>query len=301
MSQKLKIKIPETSANKLTFRDLRISKIEPQLTRIQNIVLENFDANIKPSTVRLQDVKVGLALKFYLDYTIGICIDFWIDEVCFGWSGRASLGTLNIPKVGVHDMDLTMDKIPFHLDQITVGPMNATIQPITNFRLGAPAEANGIKLQNMQVPADWFTLMGMGIGGMKTKNAKVSSVKSELTTVDNITNLRITVPRIELPEIQVQATAVGAESGAISTEAVIDEYCTGWLYFVFGKVRLCVKPIAYIDIGKLRMNNILLDAKVHKTIVKDVTVPMNLTGLTIESLNIKEISVPTLNLEKLTS
>jgi len=300
MSQKLSIKVPETSANKFTFRDLKISKIEPKLTRIQNIVLESFDANIKPSIVRLQDVKVGLALEFYLDYTIGICIWFF-GEHCWGWSDRASLGTLNIPKIGVHDMDLTMDKIPFHLNQISVGPMNATIQPIMNFNLGAPAQANGIKLRNMQIPADWFTLMGIGLGGMITKNAKVSSVKSELATVDNITNLRITVPRIELPEIKIQASAAGAESGAVSTQAVIDEYCTGWFYFGFGKLRLCVKPIAYIDIGKLRMNNILLDAKVQKTIVKDVTIPMNLTGLIIESLMIKEISVPSLNLEKLTS
>ena len=299
MSQKFNIKVPETSANKLTFRDLKISKIEPKLTRIQSIVLEGFDANIKPSTVRLQDVKVGLDLEFYLDYTIGICIWFF-GEHCWGWSDRASLGTINIPKIGVHDMDLTMDQIPFHLDQILIGPMNATIQPIMNFDLGQPAQANGIKLQNMQIPADWFTLMGIGIGGMSTKNVKVSSVKSELTTVDNIANLRITVPSIELPEIQINATAVGAESGAISTQAVIDEYCTDWFYFGFGKIRLCVRPIAYIDIGKLSMNNILLGAKVNKTIVKDVTIPMNLTGLIIESLEIKEISVPSLNLEKLT-
>lgn len=303
MAQKLNIKIPATAISDVAFGNLTIKNVVPGTTSIENIILESFDVNIKPSTVRLEGVSVGVSLVFYIYWEIGICIDYVVGSKCWTWDHRDRIGTLPLPAIGVPDIDLSMDKIPFHLNQIALGQMNATIKPIENFRLGK-GHAYKIMLHDAEIPPDWFTLEGMGVGGMKAQNINLSKMTSKWVDVGSIPGIQISIPNVELPEIKIQASAVGAESGAVSARAAIDqEYCAPSFYVDLGvgffSATICVKPVVRVNITKMRMSNVLLDAKVNKTIIQNVTVPMNLSGLQVQKLKINNISVPMIRMDNI--
>jgi hypothetical protein len=286
------VSIPSTNIGGGIFKDMNVDRIQFGTTSIGEIKLKDIDATASVGTTRVKDVKMSLDLRF----SIKACIRINLVIKKINWcTDRFSLGTLHIPEVPVGDMSVNMSNVKMLIDEVSVDPLNIKINPVRDVHADR-LRAKEMRLNDLNVPSNPFSLDGMDIDNMTLKDMEVPAVYADFLEVEDVNELQVTIPKVTLPEINLKAHAGKITSTQdLKTDANISEKSIynkwGWI-----RVYLNVKPTAHISIGELAIIGVGISTRVNFTEIKNITVPINIFEITMGEVNIENINVPGLDL-----
>lgn len=285
------VRIPSTNIGRGLFRNVNVDRIQFGTTTIGEIKLKDIDADASVGTTKVKDVKMSLDLRFSARLCVKIYLIFKTFKKCI----TLNLGTLHIPEVPVGDMSVNMSKVKLLIDEVSVDPLNVKINEVRGVQADR-LRASEMRLNNLKVPTNPFSLEGMDIDSMTLKDTDVPAVYADFLEVEGIHELRVTIPEVTLPELN-----LGAHAGKITstqdlkTDARISRKSIG-IGWGFGRLDLNVDPTVHITIGELEITGVGISTRINFTEIKNITVPVNIFDISMGELNIENINVPGLNL-----
>jgi len=220
------VKIPSTNIGKGLFRNMKVNKMKFGTTHLGEIKLKNINADASIGTTTVKDVKMSLNLRFSIDLCVKINLIIKTFKKCV----TLNLGTLHIPNVPVGDMKVNMNNVGMLIDEVSVDPLNVNVNPVRDVQADR-LRARKMRLDNLDVPRDPFSLEGMDIDSMALKGMDVPAVYANFLKVDEISELNITIPEVTLPEINLSAhTGKIISTQDLKTDAIISRKSigTGW-------------------------------------------------------------------------
>ena len=285
------VRIPSTNIGGGLFRNMNVDRIQFGTTSIGEIKLKDIEADASVGTTTVKDVKMSLDLRFEMELCVDI--DFWF----FDWEEcyELNLGTLHIPTVPVGNMLVNMSKVKMVIDEVSVDPLNVKINEVRGVHADR-LRASEMRLNDLNVPTNPFSLEGMDIDSMTLKDMDVPAVYADFLEVEGIHELQITIPEVTLPEFNLDAhTGKITSTQDIKTDATISR--KGLTFsFGLGHLALYVYPTVHITIGKLEITGVGISTRIKFTEIKNITVPINIFDISMGELNIENINVPELNL-----
>jgi hypothetical protein len=285
------VRIPSTNIGGGIFKDMNVDRIQFGTTSIGEIKLKDIDATASVGTTTVKDVKMSLDLRFVMELCLGI--DFGIFD--WEWCGTLNLGTLPFPEVPVGDMSVNMSNVKMLIDEVSVDPLNVKINAVRDVQAEC-LRASEIRLNDLNVPTDPFSLEGMDIDSMTLKDMDVPAVYADFLEVEGIHELQITIPEVTLPEFNLDAHVGKVTSTQdLKTDAEISKKSLPFS-FGFGHLALHVYPTVHITIGELEITGVDISTRINFTEIKNITVPINIFDITMGELNIENINVPGLDL-----
>ncbi len=285
------VRIPSTNIGGGLFRNMKVDKIKFGTSSIGEIKLKDIDATASVGTTIVKDVKMSMDLRFVMELCLGI--DFGIFD--WEWCGTLNLGTLSFPTVPVGDMSVNMSNVKLLIDTVSVDPLNVNVNPVRGVQADR-LRASEMRLNDLNVPTDPFSLEGIDIDSMTLKDMDVPAVYADFLEVEGIHELQITIPEVTLPKFN-----LGAHAGKITstqdlkTEANISRETLPFS-FGLGHLALHVYPTVHITIGELEITGVGISTRINFTEIKNITVPINIFDITMGELNIENINIPGLDL-----
>jgi hypothetical protein len=286
----LRVRVPEVDIQRAGITAISVGQVGIGPIRIGELVLDNADFTMSAGLAVLEDVDVTVTLAISLRWEIHINLPWPIPDIDLGDtidlgspSFSMSVGNVTIP--GLNDVRV---RIP----TLTASNTSAAISPLTNLQLGS-AVAEQIRAHNVAVPAQEFTVVGLGLNSVQgsgiglpsanVEDATVGSVRGDPVTIGEIAVGSLALPAASIPEITSRAP--------LDIPADLDPRSfrmdAGILVLT-----LTITPSSRSHVERLRITNANASASVDRIAVRNVVFPYEVLNLTLSQVGIETIQIP---------
>jgi hypothetical protein len=261
-------------------------------TTIKNVVLENTTASIQGGKALLKNVRLLLELQFRFDWRVGVTI-LGHD---FSRHGSDDLGSLSFP-LAVGDIQVpALQNIDLQIPSLVASGLTATVTPITNLALGK-ADLKKLEADGTDLPADGFTLSGLGFGNLQLSDLQVPKTSTDKASLDELRlEADVVLPGAEVTNLKIPAAAAGdITSQAFNFDAVPGARSLSADFGVLS-VKLTVQPIAHTMIDAMVIQDVKLAAAIGKLKIEEVRVPMKILGITLQQITLEGVKIANVSL-----
>jgi hypothetical protein len=283
------INIAQATGASATLADIKVDQIVLGGVTIGELALHGTSLDIASGSAALQNVRVVITLDFQFNWWINL--GFWSD------SGSADLGSLSFA-LDLGNVSIpSLGNIPLSIPNLALASLNAAFAPVTSIDLGGGNLA-GITATNMTLPKDGFTLSGLGFGAISIGSIQVpEATAAQVSIQDFHPNSSIVLPSAMLGPVQIpsvnasdiQTTAPVSFNGAASQQSLSIS-----LGVLGGGIN--VTPTAYVSIGSLALQGVALTGTVAQAILKNIGVPVDIQGISLNSIDITQVSATNITL-----
>jgi hypothetical protein len=258
---------------------------------IGHLVVTNFELDTAGDGAFLRNFVVTVTYAMQLDWKLHIELPGkTIDD-----SGTEDLDSPQFI-IGFGDIRVPgLENLKIAIDTMTADSIAATADPVASVQLGA-AVAEHIQARNLKLPAQGFTLAGLGLGGLEIgglgvpaanlDSVTIARVHGEATPFGQMTLSGLKLPSASIPDIVSQ----GVDSVATPKPKAF-HLDLGCLDLV-----LRVNPTAEAHIDQLVLSNLHASTSVGTIELHNVEAPYDLLNLTLSQVGIQNISVPDVNI-----
>jgi hypothetical protein len=237
-------------------------------------------------------VRILLELKFELDWEVGISIaGHGISR-----SGSENLGSLSFP-FAVGDVQVpSLADINLQIPSLAASGVKATLTPIPNLDLGG-ASFKKLEADNTNLPADGFSLQGLGFGGLQLSGLDVPKTSIEKASLAEL-HLQgdVVLPGAEIANLQLpQAVASNIASQAFGFDAVPGARSIVADLGIL-KITLKVQPVAHTRVDAMMIEDVKLAAAVGKLKLEEIRVPLTVLGVTLQQITLEGVKIANISL-----
>jgi hypothetical protein len=269
--------------------DIKIEAIVLGGVTIGQLTLEGTSLDIAAASAALESVRVVINLDFSFDWWINL--GFWSD------SGSNSLGSLSFA-LDLGNVSIpSLGNIPITVPNIAIANLSAVVAPIAGADLGG-GTFTALTASNIVLPKSGFTLTGFAVSGVTVANVEVAdAAAASLSIQDFHPNGSILFPNASIGPLQipsvttadVQTTASIGFNGSATQQGL--NLNLGVLGGTFD-----VTPTAYVSIGSLQLQGVSLSGSVTKAILDNIGVPIDLQGISMNTIDIGQITATNITL-----
>jgi hypothetical protein len=255
--------------------------------QIGQLVLTNLELNTAAAGAELRNFRVTISHHMTLDWHLhieipGHVIDDGGTEDLGTPTFACNFGNLHVPGLEYIKLDIA---------SLSADNIAATANALSNLQLGA-AVAEQIQARNLKLPAQGFTIAGLGIGGLRLGGFGVPAA-----TLDTVTIGRVHGDAFPTSDMTLNNVALPSASVADIVSQSIDGVATP-----FGKayhldlgcldLLLKIKPRAEAQIDQLTINGLTASTSIGKIELHNVVAPYELLNLTLSQIGIDTVQVP---------
>jgi hypothetical protein len=280
--------IPAADIKQASVGTVSVGQVGIGPIKIGQLVVTDFALSAAGDGAFLRNFVVTVTYTMRLDWHLHI--DFPghpIDE--------AGSEDLDSPSFAVGFGDIRLPGIEnFKLDIASLSADNvaATASPITNLKLGA-AVAEQIQARNLRLPAQGFSIAGLGIGALNVGGFGVPAASLDALTIGRVHGDAFPLGQMALANLALPGAAVAdIVSQGVDVTATpkpkafhLDLGCLD--------LTLKVNPVAEAHIDQLVIRNLTAGASIGKIELHNVVAPYELLNLTLAQVGIDTIAVPT--------
>jgi hypothetical protein len=258
---------------------------------IGRLVISDLDLNATGDGAYLRNFVVTITHTMRLDWRLHIDLPgHVIDE-----SGSEDLDSPTFI-VGFGDLQIPgLDSIKIDLASLSLDNVAATSAPVSNIQLGA-AVAEQIQARNVKLPAQGFTLAGLGIGGLQLGGLGVPAAALDGASVGRVHGDALPLGQMTLSNLGLPSASIGQITGqgvdAVGTPRPkafhLDLGCLD--------LTLRVNPQAQAHLDELVIRNAQASVSIGSLELHDVVAPYELLNLNLSQVGIDTISVPSIAL-----
>jgi hypothetical protein len=269
--------------------DIKIEEIVLGGVTIGQLTLEGTSLDIAAASAALESVRVVINLDFSFDWWINL--GFWSD------SGSNSLGSLSFA-LDLGNVSIpSLGNIPITVPNIAIANLSAVVAPVTTVDLGG-CTFTALTASNIVLPKSGFTLAGFAVSGVSIANVEVpDAAAASLSIQDFHPNGNILLPSASIGPLQipsvttadVQTTASIGFNGSATQQGL--NLNLGVLGGTFD-----VTPTAYVSIGSLQLQGVSLSGAVTKAILDNIGVPIDIQGISMNTIDIGQITATNITL-----
>lgn len=284
-----KISIDQIRAESGTLGDLDVAKVVLGDATIDKVILTGTSATLNGAQAFLQTVRMVLDLQFTLEWEVDLG---WIGN----WSGTENLGSLpfglNLGNVSVP----SLANINLSIPNVTVDNVQAVVNPINNLDLGG-AKITKVMARDTDVPADGFSLVGLGLGSASIKNFSVPKTSTATATIEEFEpNSAIKLPGAEVSNLQIPSSQVeNISTGGFNFLAQASARSLGVDLGILA-VRIIVTPVVHLDVGSMIIQDVELSAMANRLNVQGIQVPVKIRGITVRDIILQTVKIGEISL-----
>ncbi|QBR72456.1 hypothetical protein CU048_15500 [Beijerinckiaceae bacterium] len=279
--------IAEADIKQLGIGAISVGQVGIGPIKIGHLVVSDFELNAAGDGAVLRNFRVIISYDMSIEWRLRL----EVPGVAAEDSGTVELGIQNF-EVGFGDLKLPgLENLKIKIDSLNVDNIAAAAAPITNLELGK-AVAEQIKIQNVKLPTQGFTLAGLGLGALKVGGVgvpaanldsfKIGRLKGDAFPLGQMSIGNLSLPSASIADIASQGVDVSAVPRPKAFH--IDLGCLD--------LTIKVNPKAAAHIDQLLIHNVSASTSIGKIELRDVVAPYELLNLTLAQLGIDTISVP---------
>lgn len=279
--------IAESDIKQSEVGTIKVGQVGIGPVRIGQLVVTGFELNAASDGALLCNFRVIITYMMSLDWRIRI----GAPGAIFEDSGSVDLGIQNF-EVAFGDIKLPgLENLKIDIASLTADNVAATAAPVSNVELGAAA-AEHIKIENVKLPTQGFSIAGLGLGAVKIGGFGVPAAN-----VDSITIGRLHGDAVPLGQMALENLSLPSASVADITSQGIDVSATPKpkaFHMDLGNLDLTLKisPTAEAHIDRLLIRNPSAATSVGKIELRNIVAPYEFLNLTLAQVGIDTISVP---------
>jgi hypothetical protein len=255
--------------------------------QIGQLVLTNLELNTTTAGAELRNFRVTISHHMTLDWHLHIELPgHVIDD-----SGTEDLGT---PTFACNFGNLHvpgLENIKLDIASLSADNIAATANALSNLQLGA-AVAEQIQARNLKLPAQGFTIAGLGIGGLRLGGFGVPAASLDTVTIgrvhgDAFPTSDMTLNNLALPSASVADIVSQGIDGVATPLGKAYHLDLGCLDLL-----LKIKPRAEAQIDQLTINGLTASTSIGTIELHNVVAPYELLNLTLSQIGIDTVQVP---------
>ena len=283
--------IPQANVQHAGVGTISVGQVGIGPITIGQLVLSNLAVSAAGDGAFLRNFVVTLTYTMHLDWHLHI--DFPghpIDE-----SGTEDLDSPTFI-VGFGDIRVPgIENVTIDIASLTANNIAATANPVTNLQLGA-AVAEQIQARNLKLPAQGFSIAGLGLGALNVGGFGVPAATLDAVTIGRIHGDAFPLGQMTLANLALPSAAVpDIVSQGVDTTAApkpkafhLDLGCLD--------LTLRVNPKAQAHIDQLVIHNVKASTSIGKIELHNVVAPYELLNLTLAQIGIDTIAIPSVAL-----
>lgn len=291
----MQVTSPELTVDAANLQVIDIGQVRVGPIQVGSLTINNTTAALTGAAAILHNVSVEISIHVALEWHVHVGMPDWIPDINEG--DTHDLGSLRFPPLSIGDVTLpALNDINLDIPTITGQNVSAGVDPLTLSLTGVTA--SDIAAEGVTLPANGFTLSGIGLG-----TAQVTGVGVPETTVDRARVARLVGDTVQVPAISLNNIDVGAiqiptvsSTAPLVIPAVLDTRSIG-----FGdnddllSVRVRLTPSATSRVGALDLSHANATAALGQVTVNDVTLPFEVLGLTLSQIGVSNLAIPAIN------
>jgi hypothetical protein len=279
--------IPEADIQRSGVGTVSVGSVGIGPIQIGHLVLTNLQLNTAAAGAELRNFRVTITHHMTLDWHLHIEIPgHVIDD-----SGTEDLGT---PTFACNFGNLHvpgLENIRLDIASLSADNIAATANALSNLQLGA-AVAEQIQARNLKLPAQGFTIAGLGIGGLRLGGFGVPAATLDTVTVgrvhgDAFPTSDMTLNNLALPSASVADIVSQGIDGVATPFGKAYHLDLGCLDLV-----LKIKPRAEAQIDQLTINGLTASTSIGTIELHNIVAPYELLNLTLSQIGIDTVQVP---------
>ena len=196
------------------------------------------------------------------------------------------VGDITIP--GLHDLEFDIPSLS--AQNATAAPAPLTVQV-------SSVAAEGIAIQQATAPAAGFTLTGLSLASASAADVSVPAVSAEKATVQRVHAAPALVPEVALNQLTLPAIQIPSliSTTPFDIPASLQQRSVGFDAGILS-VALRVKPSTTSHVHRMNVTAATATGTVASVVARNVTLPFELTDLTLSQVGINSIAIPGLRL-----
>lgn len=279
-----RLNIDQVRAESGTIGDLDIGKVVLGKATINRVVLSGVSTQLNGAQAFLQSVRMVLELKFDLEWEIDLG---WIFED----SGTVDMGSMlfgmNLGNVSVP----SLADIEISAPNITADDVQVDVAPINNLDLSG-AQIRKLSAKDTDLPADGFSLNGLGIGSASIKNLSVPKTSTGQVNIEEFQpNSSVVIPSAQVDNLQIPAAqADDITTGGFNFLAQASSRSLGVNLGILS-IRIVVTPKVHLDVGSMAINDVSLSATANRLRVEGIEIPVNVKGIAMRDVILQTVKI----------
>lgn len=278
-----KVNIEEVVAGSGTIKDIAVDKILMGEAKINKIILQGTSANLKSGSAFLQNVRINLELKLTLEW--------WYDIWIHSDSGTENLGSLWFP-LSIGDVQVpSLEDINLSIPNVAIDNLKAAMAPIKNLDLGC-GEFSQLNATKTTLPVNGFQLTGLGLGDFSLSQIQIPQTSTQKITIQEFKPTdEILMPEAQVNNLNIPDTSINnIQSANISLDGHASKKGINVNLGVLG-FKFWVEPVAHINIGAMKLNDVKLNAIINTAKVEDIGIPIDIRNINIKGVDINDIDI----------
>jgi hypothetical protein len=209
------------------------------------------------------------------------------------WSGTINLGSPSIT-IPLHDVTIPgLSNINVDVAQFSAGPISATANPLTNLTLGS-AVAEQLRAQNITIPAQGFSIAGLGLVGGRVSDINLPAVSIDEVDIGRVHGEALPMGTLTLANVGLPASAVNnVASQGINVDAVGPTHDIVADAGVL-RITLHITPEARAQMDQFTLTGLSAAASIASIQLQNVVAPYELLNLKLADIGIEQIVIPAL-------
>lgn len=286
----MKATVPNTTINRAGVDSIAVGQVTIGPIHIDQLTLTNFHMGMSSGQVQLRNFRVTVNLALSLDWWVGVHVPFDGDV---GGSGTIDLGSPSIT-IPLGDVAVPgLQQFSIDLASLIIPNLNAATVPVGNLHLGA-AVAEQIQAHDVTLPAQGFSIAGLGVGSATVDGVQVPAAVADEVTIDRVHGDVLPLGHFSLSNLALPGASVGdVASGPLDVSAVGPVYEASADAGIL-RVTLKVTPQASAAMDQLHLSGLQASGSIGNVELTNVVAPYELLNLTLSNIGIETISIPSL-------
>lgn len=279
--------IAQTDIKQSGVGTIKVGQVGIGPIRIGQLVVSDFELNAASEGALLCNFRVIITYMMSLDWRFRLMAP----GAVFEDSGTIDLGIQNF-EVGFGDIKLPgLENLKIDIASLKADSVAASAAPVTNLELGTAA-AEQIKVENLKLPAQGFSIAGLGIGAVKIGGLGVPAANVDSVTIGRVQGDATPLGQMALANLALPSASIAdIASQGVDVNAAPRPKA---FHMDLGNLDLTLKisPKAEAHIDQLLIRNPSASTSIGKIELRDIVAPYEFLNLTLAQIGIDTISVP---------
>jgi hypothetical protein len=279
--------IPDLAIQRLGINTISVGQVGIGPIRIGQLVLTDLALNAAAAGAELRNFRVTITHTLSLDWHLhieipGHVIDDHGTEDLPDPSFTCDFGNISVPG---------LENIRINIASLIAENVGAIAAPVANVQLGA-AIAEQIQARNLTLPAQGFSIAGLGVGSVEAAGFGVPAASVDTFEIGRVHGDAMPLGGMTLSNLALPSASI---SNIIGQSVDVTATPRGKAYHLdLGCLDLTLKirPTAEAHIDQLVISNPSVSTSIGRIELNNVVAPYELLNLTLSQIGIESIQVP---------
>ena len=284
--------IPNVDIAHAAIATIEVGRLSLGQITVGHLTVSDTAFGISSGRALLSDVTITMRLDFQLEWSVVIPLPWPFDDFVLT-TQTSDLGGVELP-FPFGDAEITgLSNINLLIPSLTADNLTTSADPVDGLRINQVG-ADGVHVSDIVLPTQGFTLMGLGLAGIRVDQVAVPAATVAGAAVEHIGGAPISLPSLRLRGLALpDAAANDITSGALDLPVRrVDPYETPTIPLGVLTVKLRVFASARMHAAAMKMTGVHAHATVGTVELRDVSVPFDAVNLTLSDLGVDTISIP---------